>query len=38
MRHFKTIEEIKNADVDALLAVPEITKNQAEEIYRFFHG
>ena len=37
MRHFKTIEEIKNADVDALLAVPEITKNQAEEIYRFFH-
>lgn len=37
MRHFKTIEEIKNADVDALLAVKEITKNQAEEIYRFFH-
>ena len=38
MRHFKTIEEIKNADVDTLLSVPEITKNQAEEIYRFFHG
>ena len=37
MRHFKTIEEIKNADVDTLLSVPEITKNQAEEIYRFFH-
>lgn len=36
MRHFKTIEEIKNAEVEELMEVPEITQNQAEEIYRFF--
>ncbi|MBQ8188915.1 MAG: excinuclease ABC subunit UvrC [Lachnospiraceae bacterium] len=37
MRHFKSLEDIKNADVDELKKVPEISESQAEEIYRFFH-
>ena len=32
MRHFKSIEDIKNADIDELTAIPEITKDAAEEI------
>lgn len=36
MRHFKSIEEIKTAEVAELLQVPEITENVAEEIYAFF--
>lgn len=36
MRHFKSIEEIKNADVEALLQVEEIPANVAEDIYNFF--
>ena len=36
MRHFASIEEIKNAEVEELAAVPEIPLQQAEEIYRFF--
>ena len=38
MKHFGSIEEIKNADVDTFLSVPEIPRNIAEEIYSFFHG
>ncbi len=37
MRYFKSIEDIKNADVEELKKVPEISESQAEEIYRFFH-
>ncbi len=37
MRHFKSIEEIKNADVKTLSEIPEIPLHSAEEIYRFFH-
>ena len=37
MRYFKSIEDIKNADVEELKKVPEIPESQAEEIYRFFH-
>ena len=36
MRHFKSMEEIKNADVETLSQVPEIPPHIAEDIYRFF--
>lgn len=38
MRHFKSIEEIKAAEVEELAALPEINRRAAEEIYGFFHG
>jgi excinuclease ABC subunit C len=38
MRSFKSIDEIKNADVQTLALVPEIPVNIAEDIYGFFHG
>lgn len=38
MKHFKSIEEIKNADVDKLCEVPEIPSNIAGQIYDFFHA
>lgn len=37
MKHFKSIEEIKEADVDKLTEVPEIPRHIAEGIYGFFH-
>ena len=37
MRHFGSIEEIRNADVEALSALPEIPENIARGIYDFFH-
>ena len=37
MRYFKSIEDIRNAGVEELKQVPEISESQAEEIYRFFH-
>lgn len=37
MRHFRSLEEIKAAEVEQLIEVPEIPPNVAEEIYRFFH-
>lgn len=37
MRHFKSIEEIKEAQVGELTEVPEISPGLAEEIYSFFH-
>ena len=38
MRHFKSIEEIRQADAERLAQVPEIPEHVAEEIYSFFHG
>lgn len=38
MRHFKSIDEIKNADVETLQQVPEIPENAARQIYEFFHS
>ncbi|WP_026526090.1 excinuclease ABC subunit UvrC [Butyrivibrio sp. VCD2006] len=38
MRHFKSIEDIRNADIDTLKQVPEIPENQARQIYEFFHS
>lgn len=37
MRHFKSIDEIKNASVDRLSEIPEIPLKAAEEIYALFH-
>ena len=37
MRHFASIEDIKNAEVEILMQVPEIPRQTAEEIYFFFH-
>ena len=36
MRHFKSIEEIKEASVEQLCEVPEMNEKAANEIYRFF--
>ncbi len=36
MRHFRSLEEIKAAEVEQLMEVPEIPRSVAEEIYRFF--
>lgn len=36
MRHFKSMEDIRNAEVEELMQVPEIPRNIAEEIYVFF--
>lgn len=38
MRRFKSIDEIKEADVDTLAGVDEIPENIARGIYEFFHG
>lgn len=37
MRHFKSIDEIKNAEVEVLAQVPEIPVHIAQGIYDFFH-
>ena len=37
MRHFKDIEKIKEASVEELTQVDQVTEKVAEEIYRFFH-
>lgn len=36
MRHFKSIEEIKEATVEQLIEVPEMNEKAANEIYQFF--
>ncbi len=38
MRHFQSLEEIRNAEVEQLMEIPEITQKVAEEIYRFFRN
>ncbi len=37
MRHFKSIEDIKNAETAQLCQVPEIPEHIAAQIYDFFH-
>lgn len=37
MRHFKSLEEIKNASVEELMEIPEMNERTAQEIWRFFH-
>ena len=36
MRHFKSLEELKEASVEEIGQIPEINERTAEEIYRFF--
>lgn len=38
MRRFASLEEIKNAQVEELLELPEMNRRAAEEIYGFFHS
>ncbi len=38
MKHFKTIGDIKDADIDTLLEVQGIRQKEAEDIYAFFHN
>ncbi|MDE7285105.1 MAG: excinuclease ABC subunit UvrC [Lachnospiraceae bacterium] len=37
MKHFKSIEEIKNAEIEKLCEVPEIPEHIARQVYDFFH-
>lgn len=37
MRHFQSLEEIRNAEVEQLMEIPEMNRKVAEEIYGFFH-
>jgi excinuclease ABC subunit C len=37
MKHFGSIQEIREASVEKLSEVPEIPENVAEQIYDFFH-
>ena len=37
MKYFKSIEEIKNAEVEKLCDVPEIPEHIARQVYDFFH-
>lgn len=36
MRHFKSLEDVKNATQEELLEIPEMNRKAAEEIYSFF--
>lgn len=38
MKYFASLDEIKNADKDTLLQVPELNKKVVEDIYSFFHS
>lgn len=38
MRHFKSIDEMKNATIEQFSAIPEIPENIARGIYNFFHA
>lgn len=37
MRHFKSIEDIKNATAEQLAEIPELNRRAAEDIWFFFH-
>ena len=38
MRHFKTIEAVRDAQVEELSAVPQMNQAAAEAVYHFFHS
>jgi excinuclease ABC subunit C len=38
MKHFSSIEDIRNADVSELAEVPDIPETAAQQIYDFFHS
>ena len=37
MKHYASIEEIKNASVEELKTLPSMNEKSAKEVYRFFH-
>ena len=37
MRHFKSIEAVKEADVESLSQVPGMNRKAAESVYNYFH-
>lgn len=37
MKHYSSIEEIKNATIDELKALPSMNEKSAKEVYSFFH-
>lgn len=37
MRHFKSIEAVKEADVETLSQVPGMNRRAAESVWNFFH-
>ena len=37
MRHFQTLDAIKNATVEELKELPSMNEKSAREIYKFFH-
>ena len=37
MRHFQSLEAIREADVDALADVPSMNRAAAEKVWKFFH-
>ena len=38
MRYFKTIEAVRDAQVEELSAVPQMNQAAAEAVYHFFHS
>lgn len=38
VKHFGSVEKIKQASINELLAAPSVSKPVAETVYRFFHG
>lgn len=38
MRHFDSLEDIRKADIEQLLELPELNQAAAESVYRFFRG
>lgn len=38
MRHFKTIEAVRDAGIEELAGAPQMNRNAADAVYRFFHG
>lgn len=37
MKHFQSLDSIKNADIEELMKVPSMNRAAAEEVYNFFH-
>lgn len=37
MKHFQSLEEIKNAEVEELLKLPSMNEKSAKSVYNFFH-
>lgn len=37
MKHFKSIDDVKNAEIEELKMVPSMNENAARKVYEFFH-